>query len=65
MDVRGLRCTVFGLGKSGLATVALLARRGAVVRAADQRQLDAIPEAGAVLEQCRATFRPPGTRGRR
>lgn len=56
MDVRGLKCTVFGLGKSGLATVALLARRGAVVRAADQRPLDAIPEAGIVLEQCRARF---------
>lgn len=56
MDVRGLRCTVFGLGKSGLATVALLARRGAVVRAADQRPLDTIPEAGAVLEEYRVRF---------
>jgi UDP-N-acetylmuramoylalanine--D-glutamate ligase len=60
MDVNGLNCTVFGLGKSGLATVALLARRGAVVRASDQRPLAEIPEAEAALEAARARFVPQG-----
>lgn len=57
MDVRGLRCTVFGMGKSGLATLELLARRGAVARGADVRPPEDWAAADAArFEACRVPF---------
>lgn len=57
MDVRGLRCTVFGMGKSGLATLELLRRRGAAARASDTRPPEDWDAASAArLEACRAPF---------
>jgi UDP-N-acetylmuramoylalanine--D-glutamate ligase len=61
MDVRGLRCTVVGLAKSGLASIELLSRHGARVCAADQRPLADLPEdVGRVIERCKAEFRLQG-----
>lgn len=57
MDVRGLRCTVFGMGKSGLATLELLARRGAIARGADVRPpADWAAADAARFEACRVPF---------
>lgn len=57
MDVRGLRCTVFGMGKSGLATLELLARHGARARGADVRPPAEWDAAGAArFEACRVPF---------
>lgn len=59
MDVRGLNCTVVGLAKSGLATIELLARRGARIRASDQRPLAELPEeAGRLLDALKVDFVP-------
>jgi UDP-N-acetylmuramoylalanine--D-glutamate ligase len=58
MDVKGLRFTVFGLAKSGLALCRLLSERGATVRASDARALSEIPAAAAELEALRIPFVP-------
>lgn len=61
MDVRGRKCTVVGMARSGLAAVSLLARRGARVRACDQRPLRELPDnAGRLLEEAGAEFAPQG-----
>ena len=56
MDVRGLRVTVFGMAKSGLALAGLLARRGAAVTGSDSRPLDELPAAAESLEALGAPF---------
>ena len=53
MDVRGVRFTVFGMAKSGTALCRLLAKRGAIVRAADAKPLSALPGVGAELDALR------------
>jgi UDP-N-acetylmuramoylalanine--D-glutamate ligase len=45
MRLKGLRTLVVGMKKSGVASVELLRREGAVVRATDLKPLDEIPEA--------------------
>lgn len=44
MDVRGKRITVFGMAKSGVATLELLRQHGAVARASDMKAREALPE---------------------
>ncbi len=56
MDVTGLRVTVFGLAKSGLATIDLLSRRGAVVRGSDMRTLEELGAADETLDALDARF---------
>ena len=61
MDVRGLRCTVAGMGQSGLATLELLVRRGAIARGSDVRPpAEWKPEDAARFEACGAPFVPQG-----
>lgn len=68
MDVRGLRVTIFGMAKSGVATLELLRRRGAVARASDARAREALPEfegefveqGEAALEGCELAVLSPG-----
>ncbi len=43
MDWRGVRVTVVGMARSGLATIELLRERGAVVRGSDSRPLAELP----------------------
>jgi UDP-N-acetylmuramoylalanine--D-glutamate ligase len=45
MKLNGVRALVVGMKKSGVASVELLRREGAVVRATDLKPLDQIPEA--------------------
>src|SRR5258708_25813293 len=45
MKLKGLRTLVVGMKKSGVASVVLLRREGADVRATDLKPLDQIPEA--------------------
>ena len=54
-DVR-LRALVVGMEKSGLASIQLLLRHGATVRATDVKALSQIPEAAAVLERLGVPF---------
>lgn len=56
MEVKGLRVTVFGLAKSGLALIELLSRRGAVVRGSDMRPLDELGTAAETLDGLNARF---------
>lgn len=51
MNLRGLRTLVVGMGKSGTAAVELLASKGAVVRATDNRPLSELGEAAKLLER--------------
>ncbi len=68
MDVRGKSITVFGMAKSGVATLALLRRMGAVVRASDARPREAlaqfegdfVPQGEAALESCDIAILSPG-----
>ncbi|MBI4889495.1 MAG: UDP-N-acetylmuramoyl-L-alanine--D-glutamate ligase [Acidobacteria bacterium] len=68
MDVRGKSITVFGMAKSGLATLDLLQRRGAVVRGADARPREAlpqfegeyVPQGEAAIEGCEIAVLSPG-----
>jgi len=68
MDVKGKRITVFGLARSGLATIALLQARGAEVRASDTKSPDQLPalpcefvrQSPAALENCDIAVLSPG-----
>ena len=68
MDVSKLRFTVFGLAKSGLASIELLKARGARVRASDSRPaaqlpdpgVEFIPQSEAALEDCDIAVLSPG-----
>ncbi len=51
------RALVVGMEKSGLASIELLLREGAAVRATDIRPLEQLAEAGAVLERLGVGFR--------
>ena len=42
MDVVGKRITIFGMAKSGVATLELLQKHGAVVRASDTKPREAL-----------------------
>ncbi|QOY91624.1 UDP-N-acetylmuramoyl-L-alanine--D-glutamate ligase [Paludibaculum fermentans] len=46
MNIEGARVTVFGMGKSGLATIGLLHAHGAVVRASDVKAPADLPDLG-------------------
>ncbi|MBN9658888.1 MAG: UDP-N-acetylmuramoyl-L-alanine--D-glutamate ligase [Acidobacteria bacterium] len=46
MNLEGVRVTVFGMGKSGLATIGLLQAHGAVVRASDLKTPADLPDLG-------------------
>lgn len=56
MDWRGVRVTVFGMARSGLATMELLRDRGAVVRGSDSKPLEELGEAAERLEAMGAPF---------
>ncbi len=68
MDIRGKRVTIFGMAKSGVATLELLRRHGAVVRASDEQAREALPEfesefveqGEAALEGCEVAVLSPG-----
>ncbi|WP_321472456.1 UDP-N-acetylmuramoyl-L-alanine--D-glutamate ligase [uncultured Paludibaculum sp.] len=68
MEVNGLRVTVFGMGKSGRATVDLLKAHGAVVRASDVKTtaelpglgVEFVPQGSAALENCDLAVLSPG-----
>ncbi len=51
-----LRALVVGMEKSGLASIQLLLRQGAVVRATDLKPLSQMPEAAAALERLGVPF---------
>jgi UDP-N-acetylmuramoylalanine--D-glutamate ligase len=51
-----LRALVVGLEKSGLASIQLLLRQGAAVRATDVKPLSQLPEAAATLERLGVPF---------
>ncbi len=55
-ELTGSRVAVAGLGRSGLAAVELLVRRGARVTAADVKPLEELPEAAAKLEALGVAF---------
>jgi len=56
MNWRGLRVTVFGMARSGLATIELLRGEGAALRGADAKPLTALPHAAAQLDALGAGF---------
>lgn len=56
MEFAGKRIAVFGLAKSGLATVELLARKGADVVACDSKPLEQLQGVAEVLREHGATF---------
>ena len=58
VQLKGARVLVAGLGRSGLAAVALLSRHGALVTAVDARPLESIPGAAELLEAAGAAFLP-------
>jgi len=55
---KGVKVTVIGLAKSGLAAIELLANKGAVVTACDLKPLEELPEAAVLLRRFGITFRP-------
>jgi len=68
MEVRGKHITVFGIAKSGVATLALLKKHGAIVRASDAKPREAlgafeaefVPQSPAALEGCEIAVLSPG-----
>lgn len=56
MEFAGKKIAVFGLAKSGLATVELLARKGAEVVACDSKPLDQLQGVADVLREHGASF---------
>ncbi len=58
MDFKEAKVAVVGLGKSGLASVALLAAKGAAVTACDARALDQLTGAAAALARLNVPFQP-------
>ena len=57
MDCRGVNVVVLGLAQSGLASVELLAAKGALVSACDAQPLDRLPDAAAALARLHVPFR--------
>lgn len=60
MDWRGVRVTVFGMARSGLATIELLKERGAVVRGSDSKPLAELTGVAEKLEALKTPFVPQG-----
>lgn len=56
MKFGGIEALVVGMKRSGIASVELLAREGARVRATDLKPLDQLPEAREVLDRLRVSF---------
>ncbi len=56
MELAGRRVAVFGLAKSGLATIELLVRHGAAVTACDSKPLDQLPAAAALVSRLGVKF---------
>lgn len=60
MDWHGVRVTVFGMARSGLATIELLRDRGAVVRGSDSKPLAELAGVSEKLEALKTPFVPQG-----
>jgi len=60
MELAGRRVAVFGLAKSGLATIELLVRHGAAVTACDSKPLDQLPAAAALIGRFGVKFAVQG-----
>ena len=58
MTYKGTKTLVVGLKKSGLASVELLAREGAEVRATDLKPLEDLPGARGALDRLGIPFTP-------
>ena len=58
MKLRGVNTLVVGMKRSGIASVELLAREGAQVRATDLTPLEQLPEARETLQRLRIPFAP-------
>ncbi len=56
MKLRGTQTLVVGMKRSGVASLELLAREGAVVRATDLKPLDQLPEAQEVIDRLGIPF---------
>jgi UDP-N-acetylmuramoylalanine--D-glutamate ligase len=56
MELRGTKALVVGMKKSGMASVELLARNGAIVRATDLKPLEELGEARELLERLAIPF---------
>ena len=56
MELNGTKTLVVGMKKSGIASVQLLVREGAVVCATDLKPLDQLPEAREALERLHIPF---------
>lgn len=56
MELSGREALVVGMKRSGIATVELLVREGARVRATDLKPIEALPEARAALERLHVPF---------
>lgn len=57
-NVKGRKAVVFGLGRSGEATIRLLVERGAQVRASDLKPLAEMPRAAEELDALNVPFVP-------
>ena len=57
MTLQGTKALVVGMKLSGMASVELLAREGAAIRATDLKPLKALPGAGELLERLRVDAR--------
>jgi len=55
-ELKGVKTLVVGMKKSGMATVELLVREGATVRATDLKPLDELPEARDLLARLNVPF---------
>lgn len=60
-EVRGKAVVVAGMGRSGVAAVVLMLRHGALVRAADQRTLPELGDAGRRLQELGVSLLPQGS----
>ncbi|RPI13396.1 MAG: UDP-N-acetylmuramoyl-L-alanine--D-glutamate ligase, partial [Acidobacteriales bacterium] len=56
LDFQGTKVAVIGMAKSGLASVELLASKGAIVRACDTQPLDRLPGVAEALARAGVPF---------
>ena len=56
MELAGANIVVVGMARSGLAVVDFLVRKGAIVRATDEKPLEQIPDAAPALGRLRVPF---------
>ena len=60
MELSGRKVAVFGLAKSGLATIELLVQKGAIVTACDSKPLEQLSGAASLLDSLGVKFAPQG-----